>query len=84
MDCTEEKKICDEFSVSGFPTLKIFRKGELAQDYDGPRVAEGIVKYMRGQAGPSATEINTLQEFEKILEADDVTICGKSFTLLMG
>uniref|UniRef100_A0A0R3RV38 Protein disulfide-isomerase n=1 Tax=Elaeophora elaphi TaxID=1147741 RepID=A0A0R3RV38_9BILA len=76
VDCTEEKKTCDEFSVSGFPTLKIFRKGELAQDYDGPRVAEGIVKYMRGQAGPSAAEISTPQEFEKMLEADDVTICG--------
>lgn len=76
VDCTEEKKICDEFSVSGFPTLKIFRKGELAQDYDGPRVAEGIVKYMRGQAGPSATEIRTPQEFEKMLGADDITICG--------
>uniref|UniRef100_A0AAF5Q208 Protein disulfide-isomerase n=1 Tax=Wuchereria bancrofti TaxID=6293 RepID=A0AAF5Q208_WUCBA len=76
VDCTEEKKICDEFSVSGFPTLKIFRKGELVQDYDGPRVAEGIVKYMRGQAGPSAAEISTPQEFEKMLEADDVTICG--------
>ncbi|MCP9259867.1 Protein disulfide-isomerase [Dirofilaria immitis] len=76
VDCTEEKKTCDEYGVSGFPTLKIFRKGELAQDYDGPRVAEGIVKYMRGQAGPSATEINTQQEFEKMLQADDVTICG--------
>uniref|UniRef100_A0A915PNW4 protein disulfide-isomerase n=1 Tax=Setaria digitata TaxID=48799 RepID=A0A915PNW4_9BILA len=76
VDCTEEKKTCDDFGVSGFPTLKIFRKGELAQDYDGPRVAEGIVKYMRGQAGPSATEITTTKEFEKILEADDVTICG--------
>ncbi|VDO46186.1 unnamed protein product [Brugia timori] len=81
VDCTEEKKICDEFSVSGFPTLKIFRKGELAQDYDGPRVAEGIVKYMRGQAGPSATEIRTPQEFEKMLGADDITICGEFFAI---
>lgn len=62
--------------------MKIFRKGELAQDYDGPRVAEGIVKYMRGQAGPSATEISTLQEFEKILKTDDVTICGRYFNPL--
>ncbi|VDO45640.1 unnamed protein product, partial [Onchocerca flexuosa] len=76
VDCTEEKKTCDEFGVSGFPTLKIFRRGEVAQDYDGPRVAEGIVKYMRGQTGPSAKEIDTEQEFKKILEADDVTICG--------
>lgn len=36
---------------------------------------------MRGQAGPSAAEISTPQEFEKMLEADDVTICGKTFAL---
>jgi protein disulfide isomerase family A protein 3 len=29
-----------------FPTLKIFRNGEVAGDYDGPRDADGIVKYM--------------------------------------
>lgn len=41
--------MCQKHSVSGYPTLKIFRKGQLSGDYDGPRDAEGIVKYMRGQ-----------------------------------
>lgn len=40
VDCTEEgKSTCEQFSVSGYPTLKIFRKGELSTDYNGPREA---------------------------------------------
>jgi len=39
VDCTSEKATCDKFGVSGFPTLKIFRKGEVSSDYDGPREA---------------------------------------------
>ncbi|VDM95864.1 unnamed protein product [Thelazia callipaeda] len=76
VDCTEEKSTCDEFGVRGFPTLKIFRNGIFTQDYDGPRVSDGIVKYMRAQTGPSATEITEIADFNKILEADDVAICG--------
>lgn len=38
VDCTEAgKSSCEQFSVSGYPTLKIFRKGELSSDYNGPR-----------------------------------------------
>lgn len=38
VDCTEGgKSTCEQFSVSGYPTLKIFRKGELSSEYNGPR-----------------------------------------------
>jgi protein disulfide-isomerase A3 len=38
VDCTEGgKSTCEKFSVSGYPTLKIFRKGEVSQEYNGPR-----------------------------------------------
>ena len=40
VDCTEAgKETCSEFSVSGYPTLKIFKNGELSSDYNGPREA---------------------------------------------
>lgn len=40
VDCTEAgKEICSKHSVSGYPTLKIFRNGEVSQDYNGPREA---------------------------------------------
>lgn len=40
VDCTEAgKETCSKFSVSGYPTLKIFRNGEVSTDYNGPREA---------------------------------------------
>lgn len=76
VDCTVHKKTCDAHGVSGFPTLKIFRNGQLAQDYDGPRDGDGIVKYMRGQAGPSAKEIKSVEEYEKFIDNDDNSVIG--------
>lgn len=40
VDATEEKDLGSRFEVKGYPTLKVFRKGE-AQDYEGPRDEEG-------------------------------------------
>ena len=37
MDCTTESSTCSKFGVSGYPTLKIFKDGELSKAYDGPR-----------------------------------------------
>uniref|UniRef100_A0A915C788 Protein disulfide-isomerase n=3 Tax=Parascaris univalens TaxID=6257 RepID=A0A915C788_PARUN len=76
VDCTAEKATCDKYGVSGFPTLKIFRNGVFAQDYDGPREAEGIVKYMRGQAGPSAKELKSYEELEKFIDSDESGVVG--------
>jgi protein disulfide isomerase family A protein 3 len=48
VDCTEAgKETCNKFSVNGYPTLKIFERNELRSDYNGPREAPGIVKYMK-------------------------------------
>lgn len=76
VDCTVEKTTCDKFGVSGFPTLKIFRNGLESQAYDGPRDADGIIKYMRGQAGPSAKELKSLSDFKKLIGGDESVVIG--------
>lgn len=44
IDCTAGgKESCNKHSVSGYPTLKIFRNGEFSQEYNGPREAPGKV-----------------------------------------
>jgi hypothetical protein len=45
VDCTENQPLCNEYGVSGYPTLKVFRNGT-PQDYAGPRKADGIISYM--------------------------------------
>jgi protein disulfide isomerase family A protein 3 len=75
VDCTEAgKETCSKFSVSGYPTLKIFKNGELASDYNGPREANGIVKFMRSQVGPASKELKSASDFESFIAKDDVAI----------
>uniref|UniRef100_A0A7E4V5V0 Protein disulfide-isomerase n=1 Tax=Panagrellus redivivus TaxID=6233 RepID=A0A7E4V5V0_PANRE len=76
VDCTVEKATCDKFGVSGFPTLKIFRNGEMSSDYEGPREADGIVKFLRGQAGPSAKDLTSVADFDKFINNEDISVIG--------
>lgn len=48
IDCTEAgKESCNKYSVSGYPTLKIFSGVDMVTEYNGPREAAGIAKYMK-------------------------------------
>merc|ERR1719286_79157 len=71
-----QKDTCGRFEVRGYPTLKIFKGGELSSDYNGPREAAGITKFMRSQVGPASKEIKTVAEAEAMLAKDDVVIFG--------
>ena len=66
LDCTAQKQTCESLGVHGYPSLKVFRKGE-SKDYKGPRVADGIVKFMLGMVGPSSTEVTSVEEAERFV-----------------
>ncbi|XP_063699405.1 protein disulfide-isomerase A3 [Culicoides brevitarsis] len=77
VDCTEAgKKTCERHSVSGYPTLKIFKNGEVSQEYNGPREAAGIVKYMRAQVGPASKELTSVQALETFLKVNEAAVVG--------
>jgi protein disulfide isomerase family A protein 3 len=76
VDCTVETKTCSKFGVSGYPTLKIFKSGEFAEDYNGPRETDGIISTMRSKAGPAYRVLETLADYEKFLEHNDHSIIG--------
>jgi len=48
----------------------------MASDYNGPREADGIVKYMRTKAGPTSKELNSVEEAEKFLANNEHSIIG--------
>lgn len=50
VDATIEDKLAEKYGVSGYPTLKLFKKGEFAKDYKGQRSSDAIVKFMTAVA----------------------------------
>lgn len=77
VDCTEGgKATCEKFGVSGYPTLKIFKGGAVSQEYNGPREAAGITKYMRAQVGPASKDLTSLEAFEAFLKVNEAGLVG--------
>jgi protein disulfide isomerase family A protein 3 len=77
VDCTADgKDACSKHGVSGYPTLKVFKNGEFAFDYNGPREKDGIVKYMRGKAGPSSRPLDSVAAATKFTTSLDAGIVG--------
>ncbi|XP_041669532.1 protein disulfide-isomerase A4 [Cheilinus undulatus] len=76
VDATVENKIASRFDVTGYPTLKIFRKGKVF-DYNGPREKYGIVDYMGEQAGPPSKQVQAPKQVQELIkDGDDTVIVG--------
>ncbi|KAI1889029.1 hypothetical protein AGOR_G00174850 [Albula goreensis] len=76
VDATVENEIASRFDVSGYPTLKIFRKGK-PFEYNGPREKVGIVDYMSEQAGPPSKQVQTPKQVQGFIkDGDDIVIVG--------
>ncbi|KAL4701647.1 hypothetical protein H8959_015651 [Pygathrix nigripes] len=76
VDCTANTNTCNKYGVSGYPTLKIFRDGEEAGAYDGPRTADGIVSHLKKQAGSASVPLRTEEEFKKFISDKDASVVG--------
>ena len=67
VDATEAAELAQKYDVTGYPTIKMFRKGSVF-DYNGGRDRHSIVSYLTEQAGPPSTEITTKKAFDNILK----------------
>uniref|UniRef100_A0AAQ4PDH3 Protein disulfide-isomerase n=1 Tax=Gasterosteus aculeatus aculeatus TaxID=481459 RepID=A0AAQ4PDH3_GASAC len=76
VDCTSSTNICSKYGVSGYPTLKIFRDGEETGPYDGPRTADGIVGFLKKQAGPASVELKSDADLAKYTSDQDASVVG--------
>ncbi|KAK8966703.1 Protein disulfide-isomerase [Platanthera guangdongensis] len=71
------KELASTYEIRGFPTLKIIRNyGKNIQDYKGPRDADGIVEYLKKQAGPASTEIKSRKDATDLIDDKKVYIVG--------
>ncbi|CAD7957091.1 unnamed protein product [Amoebophrya sp. A120] len=60
VDATVETDLATTYKVEGYPTLYWFVKGQ-KKEYSGPRSADGIVEWVKGNMGPV---VKTLTEAE--------------------
>ncbi|KAJ8659221.1 protein disulfide-isomerase domain [Lichtheimia ornata] len=74
VDCTANTELCNSYEVRGYPTLKVFRKGNTSE-YKGPRQAPGIVSYMKKQAAPAVSDLNA-DNFDDFKKSDKAVIVG--------
>jgi protein disulfide-isomerase A1 len=77
VDANEEanKQLATEFEVQGFPTIKILRNGgKQAQEYKGPREADGIVDYLKKQSGPASAEIKSVEDASRLIDDKKIFI----------
>jgi len=72
VDCVDQADLCQQHGVSGYPTLKIFRKGN-ATAYNGPRKSDGIISYMVKQSLPAVTTV-TADKFDEFKKADKMVL----------
>lgn len=76
VDCTSSSNTCSKYGVNGYPTLKIFRDGEESGPYDGPRTADGIVSFLKKQAGPASVELKSEADLDKYTSDSDASVVG--------
>ncbi|KAM7010126.1 protein disulfide-isomerase A2 [Tautogolabrus adspersus] len=78
VDVTEEKELADEFDIKGFPTLKLFVKGDRKQafDYTGKRSLEGIIEWMKRRVGPGAPVLDSTDSAAQFIDSSNITVVG--------
>ncbi|XP_059175392.1 protein disulfide-isomerase A4-like [Physella acuta] len=76
VDATKETDLATKYEISGYPTLKVFRKGR-ATDYKGKYDTEyDIVTHMKNQVGDGAKQLDSLKAVKEFFSVEDVTVIG--------
>lgn len=70
VDCTEQRDLCTTHGVKGFPTLKMISKTGAVTEYEEPRKADAIVKFVLKQNQPAFVVLATEADLEKFKAED--------------
>lgn len=71
----EEPGLMDREGVTGYPTLKLYRKGDLVP-YTGGRMAPEMVSWLEKKIGPSALPLLSIDEVEAFISKHEVAVVG--------
>lgn len=79
VDATAEDALREEYGVSSFPTVKLFKDGEFREDFDGDRTVDGFKSYYNtakniGDKAPSDVVELTAKDFATKIAEQPVAI----------
>merc|ERR1712038_450336 len=57
LDCTTDREVCTQYGVRGFPTLKLFKDGEIFHDYSGARDQKALEKFIESKTSEAHDEL---------------------------
>jgi thioredoxin-like negative regulator of GroEL len=57
VDCTQHKEVCGAADIKGYPTLKVYHKGEETTAYRGARDVDALKKFIEETADELLTEV---------------------------
>ena len=75
VDGTEEEQLMDAHNVTGYPTLKLYRKKSLVP-YTGGRMAPEIVDWLQKKIGPPAKLLETVKDVKDFVNQNEVGVVG--------
>lgn len=73
IDGPANRKTLKNFDIDGFPTVKLYKKGEFI-DYDGPRSAMEIIYWARKKVSPPVKVVKSLEDLGKIAKEVDALV----------
>lgn len=71
VDCTKHREVCSANDVQGYPTIKYFSYLKTSLEYNGGRVADDFIKYLKRKSEGGADAEDAEEEKE--------TAAGESF-----
>ena len=75
VDGTREKELADQYSVAGWPAIKMFRRGRV-YEYNGPREKKNIIDFMKEQVKTPSEEKTVAQGITNNLNRLEATVVG--------
>ena len=75
VDATVEQDLGTQYQVTGYPTLKLFRRGRVSE-YNGPRDSNGIIKYMMKQSEPATLPLTSIRDITRNLRFTSSVLVG--------
>ncbi|XP_045179370.2 endoplasmic reticulum resident protein 44-like isoform X2 [Mercenaria mercenaria] len=67
VDCDNENGIATTYHISKYPTLKLFRNGQVVKkEYRGQRSADALAEFIKGQVEDTIKQHTTMDELDEL------------------